>query len=196
MDDPQPLPTQITDPISRPSSTSTTASANLQQLPGISALAASDTVQNSLQLRSVLMAQISGGFASSNTKLRPCRPVAGLSKCRQIMAISGTSQATSRADRAVARLPIGILANKSQSNSCAAKSYVHGGNAPIYQRQWKLGKWVFFLSQMSPLHHFRSLVSLQSVSLCHPIYAHARRMILKRCHGSFACHQPYHSALS
>ncbi|CCE28031.1 probable GATA type zinc finger protein asd4 [Claviceps purpurea 20.1] len=57
MDDPQPLPTQTTDPISRPSSTSTTASANLQQLPGISALAASDTVQNSLQLRATVAPQ-------------------------------------------------------------------------------------------------------------------------------------------
>ncbi|KAG5980206.1 hypothetical protein E4U55_004279 [Claviceps digitariae] len=57
MDDPQPLPTQTTDPISRPSSTSTTASANLQQLPGISALAVSNTTQDSPQLRATVAPQ-------------------------------------------------------------------------------------------------------------------------------------------
>ncbi|KAG5998837.1 hypothetical protein E4U43_002356, partial [Claviceps pusilla] len=57
MDDPQQLPAQTTDPISRPSSTSTTASANLQQLPGISALAVSNTAQDSPQLRATVAPQ-------------------------------------------------------------------------------------------------------------------------------------------
>ncbi|GJN80707.1 hypothetical protein PLIIFM63780_004235 [Purpureocillium lilacinum] len=42
----QMLPPQAADPISRPSSTSTSASANLPQLPGIAALAASNAANN------------------------------------------------------------------------------------------------------------------------------------------------------
>ncbi|KAG6032929.1 hypothetical protein E4U41_007087 [Claviceps citrina] len=58
MDDPQSLTTQQTvDPISRPSSTSTTASANLQQLPGISALAVSNEAPKSPQLRATVAPQ-------------------------------------------------------------------------------------------------------------------------------------------
>ncbi|QPG94929.1 hypothetical protein C2857_007347 [Epichloe festucae Fl1] len=57
MEEPQALSTQMTDPISRPSSTSTSASVNLQQLPGISALAASNIAQSSPQLRATAAPQ-------------------------------------------------------------------------------------------------------------------------------------------
>ncbi|GAB0138834.1 hypothetical protein EsDP_00007056 [Epichloe bromicola] len=57
MEEPQALSTQMTNPISRPSSTSTSASVNLQQLPGISALAASNIAQSSPQLRATAAPQ-------------------------------------------------------------------------------------------------------------------------------------------
>ncbi|KAF7560620.1 hypothetical protein G7046_g3528 [Stylonectria norvegica] len=54
MDDgPQILPPPTLEPISRPSSTSTSASASLTQLPGISSLAAANAAVNSPQLRCV-----------------------------------------------------------------------------------------------------------------------------------------------
>ncbi|OAQ69039.1 zinc finger protein [Pochonia chlamydosporia 170] len=56
MEEPQILP-QVTEPISRPSSTSTSASANLQQLPAITALAASNVAQISPQLRATAAPQ-------------------------------------------------------------------------------------------------------------------------------------------
>ncbi|KAK2595317.1 GATA zinc finger protein 3 [Conoideocrella luteorostrata] len=51
MEETQVLPQATTDPISRPSSTSTSASANLQQLPSISAIAASNAALSSPQSR-------------------------------------------------------------------------------------------------------------------------------------------------
>ncbi|KAG8425182.1 hypothetical protein J3458_001911 [Metarhizium acridum] len=56
MEEPSTLP-QTSEPISRPSSTSTSVSANLQQLPAISALAVSNAAQSPPQLRATAAPQ-------------------------------------------------------------------------------------------------------------------------------------------